>query len=283
MRRSIGRAAIGAGIVYAIPGLLKKAFAPPQRDATKTPADLGLPEEQVWLESVNGMGLHAWFIPAVDGPAPTVVVLHGWGANASLLLPIAPYLHEAGYHTLFLDARNHGRSEHDDFASLPRFAEDLEVGIDWLRERDDVTAIGVAGHSVGAGAAILAASRDPEIAAVVSMSAFAHPREMMANTLRLDRLPGRIAEGMLWPMEKLIGHRFDDFAPLRRIADVECPVLIVHGDADRVIPVKDAFRLVEAAPNGQIIIVPEGGHASLEPFEPHMPEMIAFLDRYLQA
>ncbi len=282
MRRFVGRAAVAAGVVYAIPGLLKKAFAPPQRDATKTPADVGLPEEQVWLESVNGTSLHAWFIPAGEGPAPTVVVLHGWGANASLLLPIAPYLHEAGYHTLFLDARNHGRSDHDDFASLPRFAEDLEVGIAWLRERDDVTAIGVAGHSVGGGAAILAASRDAEIAAVVSMSAFAHPREMMANQLRLDRLPGRVAEGMLWPMEKLIGHRFDEFAPLRRIGEVECPVLIVHGDADRIIPVKDAFRLFEAAPDGQILIVPDGGHASLEPFEPHMPEMIAFLDRYLK-
>jgi fermentation-respiration switch protein FrsA (DUF1100 family) len=59
-------------------------------------------------------------------------------------------------------------------------------------------------------------------------------------------------------------------------------VLIVHGDADRIIPVKDAFRLFEAAPDGQILIVPDGGHASLEPFEPHMPEMIAFLDRYLK-
>ena len=86
---------------------------------------------------------------------------------------------------------------------------------------------------------------------------------------------------MLWPIEKLIGHRFDDFAPLARIADVECPVLVVHGDADKVIPVKDAFRLFEAVPDGQILIVPGGGHTSLEPFEPHMPQMIAFLEKYL--
>ena len=122
------------------------------------------------------------------------------------------------------------------------------MGIAWLRERDDVTTIGVAGHSVGGGAAILAASRDPEIAAIVSMSAFAHPREMMANQLRLDRLPGRVAEGMLWPIEKLIGHQFDDFAPLRRIGEVGCPVLIVHGDADKVIPVKDAFPSLRCGP-----------------------------------
>ena len=282
MRRFIGRAALAAVAMYATPVLLKKTFAPPQRDTSQTPDDLGLPGEQIWLDSVNGTSLHAWFIPAAEVPAPAVVVLHGWGANGSLLLPIAPHLHAAGYHALFLDARNHGLSEHDDFSSLPRFAEDLEVGVTWLRGRDDVASVSVAGHSVGAGAAILAAARDPEIAAVVSMSAFAHPREMMTNQLHLTRLPGRVSGGLLWPVEKIIGHRFDEFAPQHRIQDVECPVLIVHGDADKVIPVKDAFRLFDKAPNGQVLIVPGGEHAALEAFEPYLDDMVAFLDRHVR-
>jgi pimeloyl-ACP methyl ester carboxylesterase len=269
--------------MYAAPVLLKKTFAPPQRDTSQTPADFDLPGYEVWLQSVNGTNLHAWFIPAADRPAPAIAVLHGWGANGSLLLPIAPYLHEAGYHALFLDARNHGLSEHDDFSSLPRFAEDLEVGIAWLRERDDVTSIAVAGHSVGAGAAILVASRDPEIVAVVSMSAFAHPREMMAKQLHLSRLPNPVTGALLWPIERIIGHRLDEFASQNTIEDVTCPVLIVHGDADKVIPVEDAFRLFEKVPDGQVLIVPGGEHAALDAFEPHLPEVVAFLDRYLRA
>lgn len=280
MFRFIGKAALAAGAVYTAPALLKKTFAPPQRDASRTPHDLGLPGEQIWLESVNQTRLHAWFVPAGDFPAPAIVVLHGWGANGSLLLPIAPHVHEGGYHALFLDARNHGLSEHDDFSSLPRFAEDLEMGLAWLRGRDDVTSTAVAGHSVGAGAAILAASRDREISAVVSMSAFAHPREMMVNQLRMNRLPGRVSGAILWPIEQIIGHRFDEIAPLHRIGDVECPVLIVHGDADRVIPVEDAFRLFENASDGQVLIVPGGEHASLEAFEPYLDDIVAFLDRH---
>jgi alpha-beta hydrolase superfamily lysophospholipase len=260
--------------------LLKKTFAPPQRDASQTPFDFGLPGEQIWLESVNGTKLHAWFIPVGDQPAPAVVVLHGWGANGALLLPIAPHLHKGGYHALFLDARNHGHSEHDDFSSLPRFAEDLEVGLAWLWEREDVTSVAVAGHSVGAGAAILAASRDHGIGAVVSMSAFAHPREMMTNQMKLDRLPSQVSGAMLWPIEQIIGHRFDEIAPINRIGDVECPILIVHGDADRVIPVEDAFRLFENASDGQVLIVPGGEHASLEAFEPYLDDMVEFLDRH---
>ncbi len=36
--------------------------------------------------------LHAIYEPAGDGPHPTVVALHGWGANAMDLLGLAPYL-----------------------------------------------------------------------------------------------------------------------------------------------------------------------------------------------
>lgn len=282
MRRFIGRAALAAGALYTAPSVLRRALAPPQRDTSQTPDDFGLPGEQIWLESVNGTSLHAWFIPAGDAPAPAVAVLHGWGANGSLLLPLAPSLYEAGYHTLFLDARNHGRSEHDDFSSLPRFAEDLEVGIAWLRERDDVTSTAGVGHSVGAGAALLAGSCDPDLGAVVSMSAFAHPREIMANRLRIARLPGTVSTALLWPVEQAFGHRFDDFAPLHVIEQVQCPVLIMHGDGDEVIPVEDAFRLFENAPDGQVVIVRDGDHSTVERFEPYMTDVVAFLDRHLR-
>src|SRR5262245_64669654 len=36
--------------------------------------------------------VHAAYEPAGDGPFPTVLALHGWGANALDLLGLAPYL-----------------------------------------------------------------------------------------------------------------------------------------------------------------------------------------------
>src|SRR3990172_5455924 len=118
------------------------------------PSALGLPEEEVWLQAPDGPRLHAWFIP-VEGSAPAVVVLHGWGGNASLMLPLAPHLHRAGFHSLFLDVPNHGLSDHRRFVSMPRFADDLEAALGWLNGREEVTSTGVVGHSVGGGAATL--------------------------------------------------------------------------------------------------------------------------------
>ena len=81
-----------AGAVRLMPEILKRTLAPPQRAQPHTPADLGLPEEEVTLTSAGGTELKAWFLP-VGGKAPAVVVLHGWGANASLMLPLASTSH----------------------------------------------------------------------------------------------------------------------------------------------------------------------------------------------
>jgi phospholipase/carboxylesterase len=37
--------------------------------------------------------LHTAYVPAGDGPFPTILALHGWGASAQDLLGLAPYLH----------------------------------------------------------------------------------------------------------------------------------------------------------------------------------------------
>mgnify|MGYP006377963161 FL=1 len=140
-------------------------------------ADPGaLPWHAVRLPAANEKRLFGWFIPAAPG-APALVVMHGWGGNAEMMLPLAAPLHAAGYSLLLVDARCHGRSDGDTFASLPRFAEDIEAALAWLRRQPavDPAALGVIGHSVGAGAALLVAARQPELRAVVSLAAFAHP------------------------------------------------------------------------------------------------------------
>ncbi len=262
------------------PELLRRHMAPPQRPQAHTPADLGLPEVPITLQSATGTDLHAWFIPA-GGTAPVVIVLHGWGANASLMLPLAPHLHRAGLHALFLDARNHGLSEHDDFVSMPRFAEDLDVAIDWLNDLDDVSSVGVIGHSVGAGAALLVGSRRTDLGAIVSVSAFAHPAEIMATAPPMNRMPARVRTGVLRTMERTIGARFDDIAPRSTVARVKAPLMLVHGDADDVVPISNLHELTSRAPKARSLVVPGANHASLEAFEPHVGTILGFLSEHL--
>ena len=215
--------------------------------------------------------------------APVVVVIHGWGANASLMLPFAGPLHHAGFHTFFIDARGHGLSESDDYASMPRFAEDLEVAIDWVQSNPRVTDVGVLGHSIGAGAAVLTASRRPDVDALVCASGCADVWEVMTQHGAFERMPTPASWAMRRAMEAVAKTTFEEVAPERVISEVNAPTMIVHGDADEVVPLsgEQAYRLAEARGETELLVVPGGRHGDLSTFEAHIGPILAFLAEHL--
>jgi dipeptidyl aminopeptidase/acylaminoacyl peptidase len=264
--------------------LIQRLYRAPRRVETGTPADFGLPFHTVAIPTENGRRLHAWYVPspAASENAPAVVAIHGWGGNAEVMLPFAVLLHRAGYATLLLDARNHGRSDADTFSSMPRFAEDLEHGFDWLAARTEIDPqrIALLGHSVGAGAALLVASRREDVAAVVSIAAFAHPQQLMRRQMESHRIPYRpVGWLVLHYIERTIGHRFDAIAPINTIRNIRCPVLLVHGCEDRSVPVSDAeaIHAQRAHRRVDLLTLPGAEHDSVEHIERHGSEIVTFL------
>lgn len=265
--------------------LIRRGLAAPRVRETGTPESLGLPWRQVAIGTANGKRLGAWLIPAAPG-APALVILHGWGGNAEMMLPLATPLHRAGYTLLLVDARNHGMSDGDTFSSLPRFAEDLEHAIDWLKAEPGVApaSVGVIGHSVGAGAALLAASRRPDLAAVVSLAAFAHPEAMMRRWLAAKGIPWLpLGWYILRYVQHAIGWRFEAIAPCRTIARVACPVLIVHGSEDATVPLAEAYRIHAARAHERVrLLVLAGSHDEYRDIDQHLDQVVAFLDSALR-
>lgn len=263
---------------------IRASLAAPRIGHDRTPADYGLPFRALRIDTANARRVHAWLVAPPEGRegrAPAVIVMHGWGGNAALMLPLARSLHDAGFAALFVDARCHGASDDDSFASLPRFAEDLEHALDWLRAQAGIDAarIAVLGHSVGAGAALLLASRRRDVAAVVSVSAFAHPAAMMRRWLAGKRIPQPIVgRYILGYVQETIGHRFDDIAPVATIARVRCPVLLVHGADDDVVPASDAREIFAARAGTSVEIrLVEGLHDSFGDLDQHMQGVIDFM------
>lgn len=272
-----------AGVFFLLNFAIRRGLAAPRIPEKGEPD--GLPWRAVSMPGANGKQLFAWFIPLAR-PAPALVVMHGWGGNAEMMLPLAAPLHAAGYALLLVDARCHGRSESDSFASLPRFAEDIEAALTWLSAQPEVVAqaLGVIGHSVGAGAALLAASRQSRIRAVVSLAAFAHPAAMMRRWLIASHIP-------YWPLgayilayvQRVIGHRFDVIAPRHTIAQLACPVLIVHGQEDAMVPVSEAREIFAARASDavELLLVP-GSHDDYGDVAQHLSAVRDFLDRSLR-
>ncbi len=263
--------------------LVHRSLAPERVPNRQLPGLAGWRKLRVTTQ--RGRQLTAWIWPQ-RRTSPVLVAMHGWGGNADSLLPLAAPLHAAGYGVVLFDTRCHGDSDDDDFASLPRFAEDLAAVLDAVKAEPsvDVGRIAVFGHSVGAGAALLAAMRRTDIAAVVSLAAFAHPAEMMRRWLRAKGMSWRWAETwMLAYVQRVIGFRFDDIAPLTSIARARCPVLLLHGEDDATVPVSDARRLLASAGRGnvQLSLLP-GSHDAFEDVEAQVDAVLDFLDGALK-
>lgn len=272
------------GLLAGLRWAIHRSLAPERVIESRTPADVGLPHQEVALTTENGKSLFGWYIPANrTGRAPVVVLLHGWGGNAETLLPLAWPLHEAGFALLFIDARCHGQSDEDSFASMPRFAEDLGHAIDWLKQRDDISvnAIAAIGHSVGAGAVLLSATWRNDLAAVVSIAAFTHPVAMMRRWFGTKGIPyWPIGWLMLRYVEWVIGHRFDDIAPVNTIRRVRCQTLLVHGAEDTTVPVSEA-QAIHANRSGEHVQlkVVAGSHDDFADLDRELPVLVNFLSQ----
>src|SRR4249919_1068942 len=113
-RVGIAAAAVAAplGLAYRFALAYRVRAGYPRRNPPHlTPADVGLAYESMVVES-EGVPLPAWFIPARDGaPGPAVVLVHGWESARDRTLPLALFLHAAGFHCLTFDVRGNGANE----------------------------------------------------------------------------------------------------------------------------------------------------------------------------
>ena len=80
--------------------------------------------------------------------------------------------------------------------------------------------------------------------------------------------------------QRVIGASFDHFAPLTSMRRIGCPVLLMHGTNDEIVPFEDAGRLQAAGLQGTVqCLRVAGGHDPSQAIEEHFPQLIEFLQR----
>ena len=198
------------------------------------------PFAEVRLRTADGLDLVAWEAPAAG--RPTIVYFHGNGGNiAGRLHKVRPFL-EAGSGVLLVSWRGYGGNP-----GSPSEAGLLADGRAAL-DRVGARAVVLLGESLGGGVAVrLAAERAP--AAVILEAPF-------ASAVAVG------AERYWWlPVSLLMKDRFES---IRWIGAVRAPLLIVHGERDRVVPAEHGRRLLAAANEPkQGAFLPGAGHNDL--------------------
>jgi uncharacterized protein len=238
-----------------------------------------------------------------ESSSGTVVICHGFKgfAHWAFFPYLAQMVSEHGMRAITFDFSGSGVGpDRENFTTLEEFATDT-----FTRQLDDLALViaesrqrgwidrqfGLFGHSRGGGVAILHASIDKDVGALVTWSAISHTQRWTEAQKQDWRTRGyidienarthqtmRMGPALLDEVEALSDGRLDIAAAAKKI---RVPWLIVHGDADETVPVAEAVRLAELAPDVAMPWTVEGaGHtfAATHPIKDPAP-LLALVTR----
>lgn len=201
----------------------------------------------------DGIRLAGWYVPAANGAgpsAPTVLLVHGWKANKTGMLPFAAGLHD-DYNLVLFDLRNSGQSS-GDMTSMGLWEQrDVIRMLDWVAAMKRPSWIGVVGNSMGAATVLAVAAGDQRVNAVILDSAHADVVTSFGNAMEEDfSYPGGPAAWVLAQgVSAQVGGDITTTDPVRHIGQLgDRPVLLTAGANDQVdTPTEATERNVRAA------------------------------------
>jgi pimeloyl-ACP methyl ester carboxylesterase len=238
--------------------------------------------------------------------APTLVIAHGfkgfkdWGHFPF----VARRLAEAGYRVVSFNFSGSGIGEAPtEFTALDRFrantlsreVEDLgrviEAAATGRLPGEGTTPIGLLGHSRGAIATTVLASRGGAVGALVTWAGVGvlrdrYPDDVRADWRRRGELPvvnARTGQSMPIGLEALddLESHLDDYSPDHLAARLPVPHLLIHGTDDAGVPVAES-RAVAARSNGRarLLEIPGADHTfgSTHPFGGAGPALLQVIE-----
>lgn len=227
-------AAIAYGTVVGALYLFQRSLLYHPSDAIPSPAESGVPEMQaVGLRTADGLELTSWYAPPAEG-RPVVVYFCGNAGHIGYRGFKARRMIDSGFGVLLVSYRGFGGNpgkptEEGLFA-------DARAAMDFLAAANiPATRTVLYGESLGTGVAVRLAweqAKQTPVAAVVLETPYTSIAEVAQH--HYPFVPAR------W----LVKDRFD---ALSLITGIGAPVLVLHAEDDRVIPLQFAQRLFEKA------------------------------------
>jgi dienelactone hydrolase len=226
---------------------------PPPRLGSQSPV---LTDEPVSVQSRGARLSGELIAPAGGTHHPAVVMIQGSGpATREPYREQAEFLAQHGVAALIYDKRGSGESSGDPAYSYSQLAGDVRAWIAALRARPEVTpdAIGLWGLSEGGAIAPMVAAGNPQVAAVMVVSASAIPRASQEDWAVRNRLArdgagsGAAAATRWYSVASDLDSGDLGFDPALAWRRVSQPVLAVWSTADSVVPAHDSAAALASA------------------------------------
>ncbi len=217
-------------------------------------------------------------VPDGAGPFPIAILIHGGGwsggdksgsnrpGDGADISPWFETLSAANYTWFSINYRLAPKNR------WPASFEDVQAAVRWVKAhageyKGDARRIAVFGHSAGGHLALLLAEDPSPETRVQAVVGFAPVSDLVSDTERRGGLSTSLQNLFGFPKEMTADSRkvLWEASPLSRVRSGMPPVLIVHGDADKTVPLDQsrAFiaRLKEAGVPCELIVRPGAPHS----------------------
>jgi pimeloyl-ACP methyl ester carboxylesterase len=211
-------------------------------------------------------------------PRGTVILLHGYGVGGFSMLPWGLSLAEAGWNTVLLDLRGHGRSTGKRIYYGIVETNDLSHLLDVLRLRGELRPpVAVVGDSYGASLALRWAGVEPRVKSVVAISPYGNLGKAILNivTQYANWIPKGLIRAGIKKLPELLGATPEELNMGAVLERTPVKAFFIAGTADRTVPLDVVRRLEEiSAPGSKLLIVPGAEHEALPFFHDELYEPI---------
>lgn len=238
-----------------------------------------LPVVDVSFYNWRGELLSGW-LSLTTPETPVIILTHGTPGNRVSMLGRAAFLHQHGYNVLLFDFQSYGKSQ-GAFSTLGMVeSEDILAAVSFIHSLPETmySKIGVLGLSMGATAAVLAASRSADIVALVAESCPVDATRVLAD---VPNEAAREADQQL--VQQVYGVDITQARPIDYVGKLagHTSIFFINGDADTITPLSGMQALYQAAADPkQGWIVPGAGHAQSFSVDPgdYIQRVDAFFD-----
>jgi alpha/beta superfamily hydrolase len=202
--------------------------------------------------------------PAERSGDGTVILCHGMESTkeSDKLVFLSRALAQRGILTLRFDFAYVGESsgKFEDITYSGE-VEDLKAAYSLVRERN-TGRTAILGSSMGGTVALLFAAQEPSIASVVTVAAPVHPEAFPKRLLTPEQARQWRDRGYIFFNRQRINasllHDLERIDVCEAATKINCPVLILHGDADEVVPVAEAYELHARLGNSKRLSILKG-------------------------
>lgn len=197
--------------------------------------------------SAEDVTVHGWAAPGAPGSG-VVLLLHGIRSDRRQMAERALWLQGLGYSVVMIDLPGHGESSGARISFGHREARGADLAMGYIAGAFPGEKVGVIGVSLGAAALMLSTSAE-KADAIVLESMYATIEEALANRLRQRLGPAAplVAPLLLRQLPLRLGITSEQLRPIDRLAQLQVPVLIAAGAADRHTTVAETRRLFDRA------------------------------------